>query len=67
MNTLSRFHPAVLNAPDRPKPKTLTLRLSVGDRDLRTDVKRAFDLAKSAGRELNATFTLGTWPEDAPR
>jgi hypothetical protein len=38
------------------RPKTLDLRLAASAQDLRSEVIRAFNLAKSSGRELNATF-----------
>ncbi len=42
-----------------PKIKTLGLRLAVSRPNLEKDVRRAFDLAKSAGQELNLTFSNG--------
>ena len=42
-----------------PRPKTLDMRLAVTTSDLANDIMRAFNLAKSAGLELNATFTRG--------
>jgi hypothetical protein len=42
-----------------PKIKTVGLQLGVTDRDLEAKIKRAFDLAKSGGRELNLTFCFG--------
>lgn len=42
-----------------PRPKTLDLRLAVTASDLGAEIMRAFNLAKSAGKELNATFTPG--------
>lgn len=59
MNAQPKLHKAEFDAKNIPKPKTLDLRLAVASRDLPTEIKRAFDLAKSAGRELNATFTFG--------
>ena len=41
------------------RPKTLDLRLPASTSDLASDIMRAFNLAKSAGKELNATFTSG--------
>ena len=42
---------------ERPIIKTLDLRLGVGDPNLGKSVKRSFDLAKSAGRELDVLFS----------
>ena len=38
------------------RTKTLDMCVAVTDRDLEEKIKRAFDLAKSAGRELDLTF-----------
>jgi hypothetical protein len=38
------------------KIKKLVLRLAVTNRNLEKEVKRAFDLAKSSGQELDLTF-----------
>ena len=43
-----------------PKVKKLGLRLTVTDNDLKDEVKRAFDLAKIAGQELDLVFTHAT-------
>jgi hypothetical protein len=59
MNSKPRLHKAEFVPNGATKLKTLDLRLVVTDRDLRKEVKRAFDLAKSGGRELNATFSYG--------
>ncbi|MGO8837709.1 MAG: hypothetical protein ACLQAH_06560 [Limisphaerales bacterium] len=42
------------------KIKKLALRLTIGNSNLATEVKRAFDLAKSSGQELDLTFSHGT-------
>ena len=39
-----------------PKLKTLNLNLSVSEEDLAERVRRAFELAKSSGHELDLTF-----------
>jgi hypothetical protein len=41
---------------DAPPIKTFELSLSATSRDLVQEVMRAFNLAKSAGQELNLTF-----------
>ena len=38
------------------KIKTLALRLTINQRNLEDEIKRAFDLAKSSGHELDLTF-----------
>jgi uncharacterized protein YjgD (DUF1641 family) len=51
--------------------KTLSLQVAVSEPDLQKAVREAFDLAKSAGRELNLAFNLlsdiGTPPLALPR
>jgi len=51
--------------------KTLHLQVAVTEPDLPRAVRMAFDLAKSAGRELNLDFSLpseiGTLPGAVPR
>jgi len=42
------------------KVKTLEMHLTIAGDDLVTEVKKAFDLAKSAGLELNVSFCGGT-------
>ena len=44
---------------DAPKTKTVGLQFGVTDRNLEAKIKRVFDLAKSGGRELDLTFSLG--------
>jgi hypothetical protein len=51
--------------------KTLSLQVAVSEPDLQKTVPVAFDLAKSAGRELDLVFNLpsdiGTAPRALPR
>jgi hypothetical protein len=42
-----------------PKAKTLDLQLSILHADLGMEVKKAFNLAKSSGQELNLSFSHG--------
>ncbi len=42
------------------KIKRLALKLSIGNSNLANEIKRAFDLAKSSGQELDLTFSHGT-------
>ena len=64
----------LFNEPDdaTKKPvKTLSLQVAISEPDLQKTVQVAFDLAKSAGRELDLTFNLpsdiGTAPHALPR
>jgi hypothetical protein len=41
------------------KIKRLALQLTIGDNNLASEIKRAFDLAKSSGQELDLTFNPG--------
>jgi len=41
------------------KIKRLALQLSIGNSNLSHEIKRAFDLAKSSGQELDLTFSRG--------
>ena len=42
------------------KIKKLALRLSIGNSNLANEIKKAFDLAKSSGQELDLTFSHST-------
>jgi len=46
---------------DLPKIKTLDLRLTNTDGDLGSEIKKAFELAKIAGQELNLVFSQTTY------
>jgi len=45
---------------DATKIRTLDMRLSITNPDLGVEVKKAFDLAKSSGQELNLSFSGAT-------
>jgi hypothetical protein len=45
-----------------PQNRTLHQRISVSDRSLKDKVMHAFNLAKSAGQELNVTFIGASKP-----
>ena len=47
----------VINNDDTPKVKKFDLRLAVTNKDLRHEVKKAFDLARIAGQELDIIFS----------
>ena len=55
-----RTHEPEYALQEGPPLKRLELRLSVQEGDLEMAIKRAFDLAKSAGHELDLTFSYGT-------
>jgi hypothetical protein len=44
----------------RPKIRTVDLRVAIEEPNLSKTVREAFDLAKSAGHELDLTFTLSS-------
>jgi hypothetical protein len=52
-------------AEDLPKFKTLDLRMATADCDLGCEVKKAFELAKIAGQELNLDFRHTTFGNEA--
>ena len=51
-------------AEDAPKIRTLDLRLAAADSDLGNKIKKAFELAKSAGQELNLEFSHTTFSNE---
>ena len=57
MKARSKSYTAESIAEMPPKIKTLDLLLAIPDPGLEDNVKTLFDLAKSAGQELNVTFT----------
>ena len=59
MNSKTKSNRAEYAVRQTPKIKTLGLRLTVSRPNLEMEVRRAFDLAKSAGQELNLTFSNG--------
>ena len=42
------------------KIKRLALQLTIGNSNFMSEIKRAFDLAKSSGQELDLTFSHGS-------
>jgi hypothetical protein len=59
MNLETKFQRAANAVKQIRKIKTLDRRLTVSNCDLGSEIKRAFDLAKSSGHELNLTFSAG--------
>lgn len=60
-NNKTQSHKARFPVPDGPRVKTLDLKVTVNGQDLGLEVKRAFDLAKSSGQDLNLSFNCGTF------
>jgi hypothetical protein len=59
MKTEMKFYRAKQAVKNAPKIKTLDMQLSVTNHDLGVEVRKAFDLAKSSGQELNLSFSHG--------
>jgi hypothetical protein len=59
MNLKTKSYKTEYAVSEAPKLKTFGLRLIANDRDLEKQVQRAFDLAKSAGKELDLVFSQG--------
>ena len=60
MNLETKSYKVEYAVSEAPKIKTFGLRLAANDRDLEKQVQRAFDLAKSAGKELDLVFSHGS-------
>jgi hypothetical protein len=60
MNNKTKPYKAIHAVKETPKVKTLDMTLSITNHDLGIEVRRAFELAKSAGQELNLSFSNGT-------
>jgi len=54
-------------AKNRAAIKTVSLEVAVTRPDLQNVVRKAFDLAKSGGRELNLAFTLQPHTQSFPK
>jgi hypothetical protein len=64
MNPATHYpHASEVSKPGR-KGKTFARQITVGDSDFMEEIKRAFDLAKSSGQELDLTFSRR--PEGRP-
>jgi len=53
------YEPTASAVKTAPRIKTVRLQIGVADLHLKATIKAAFDLAKSAGRELDLTFGPG--------
>jgi hypothetical protein len=60
MKTGMKLYKSKHDSKDAPKVKTLAMQLSITNHDLGVEVRRAFNLAKSSGQELNLSFSRGT-------
>jgi len=60
MNLENKSRQSEPDCPSGLKIKRLALRLTIGDSNLAHEIKRAFDLAKSSGQELDLTFSYET-------
>jgi hypothetical protein len=59
MRTAIKNHRTDEDNQNAPKRKTLDLQLSILNPELEVEVKKAFNLAKSSGQELNLSFSQG--------
>ena len=57
---IKSYKPVFVIHDDTPKVKKFDLRLDVTNKDLRDQVKKAFDLARIAGHELDIIFSQAT-------
>jgi hypothetical protein len=57
---IKSYKPVFVINEDAPKVKKLDLRFAVSDRDLGNEVRKAFDLARIAGQELDIIFSHAT-------
>jgi hypothetical protein len=67
MKTKDRSYELNYSVEDAPKAKTVGLWVDVNDRNLETKIKRAFNLAKSAGQELDLTVSSNSPTQSALR
>ena len=60
MKPKTKSHATEEGVPTGLKIKKLAVQLSIGDSNLANEIKKAFDLAKSSGQELDLIFSHGT-------
>jgi hypothetical protein len=58
MNTKNKPYEPKFATKDKAAIKTVTLQLAVTKPDLQNTIRKAFDLAKGGGRELDLAFSL---------
>ncbi len=56
MNSYNKSRDAETSDQDMPRVKKLPMRLAISDQNFENKIRRAFDLAKSSGQELDLTF-----------
>jgi hypothetical protein len=56
MNLRTKSREAETADEDMPRVKRLPIRLAISDDNLENKIRRAFELAKSSGHELDLTF-----------
>jgi hypothetical protein len=59
MNTKAKPSRLPNTAGDGPRHRTLAVKFAVTDHALEDKVKKVFDMARSAGRDLHVTFCQG--------
>ena len=57
MNLNAKYRKTEETEPNTLRIKKLVMRLSIGDNNLAEKIKQSFNLAKSAGQELDLTFS----------
>jgi len=67
MNTKNKSYEPLYDIKNRVAIKTVSLQVAVMRPDLQNAVKKAFDLAKSGGRELDLVFNLHSLAQIVPK
>jgi hypothetical protein len=67
MNSKSKSYEAQYATKNGAAIKTVSLQVAVTEPDLQNAVRKAFDLAKSGGRELNLSFSLQPFMQSFPK
>jgi len=67
MNRKDRSYEPEYATRNRAAIKTISMQVAVMEPDLEKAIREAFNLAKSAGRELNLAFTPRSIPHSIPK
>lgn len=67
MNAKNKSYESEYDTKNRVPTKTVSLQVAVTRPDLQNAVRKAFDLAKSGGRELDLAFTLRPLAQSFPK
>jgi hypothetical protein len=67
MNAKNKSYEPEYDTKNRVPTKTVSLQVAVTRPDLQNAVRKAFDLAKSGGRELDLAFTLRPLAQSFPK